>query len=105
MMRVAFAVFLGVALATGAAVAACPTDPQPKTQQTKKHPRTDGCVNLSAVPQISAQVVAAEPAPVARGSSYTPPSAAKYEGPTLGMTKPEPGVRAVPTVGYHWNLE
>ena len=105
MTRIAFAVFLATAVAAGPAIAACPDNVQPKTQQAKKHSRNESCVDLGAVPQISAQVVAAEPPPPAVGSRYTPPASTKYEGPTIGMTKPEPSVRAVPTVGYHWNLE
>jgi hypothetical protein len=103
MVRVAFAVFISAALAGGSAMAACP-DSQ-KVHQSKKHPQTDTCVNLTGVPQISADVVAAEPAPAAKVPTYTEPTPAKYEGPTLGMSKPDPGVKPVPTVGYHWSLE
>ena len=104
MTPIAFAVFISVALAGAAAFAACPDVP-PNARHTKKHPQAESCVNLSGVPQISAQVVAAEPAPIAKAPAYAPSTPATYEGPTLGMSKPDPGVRPVPTVGYHWNLE
>ena len=105
MVRVAFAVFLSIATVGGGAIAACPDNNQPKTQTSKKHKPTDNCVNLTVVPQISAQIVAAEPAPVVKTPTYSDPTPAKYEGPTLGMSKPDPAVRAVPTVGYKWSLE
>jgi hypothetical protein len=104
MVRVAFAVFISLALAHGVATAACPSNP-PKNHQTKAHAQPDNCVNLNAVPQISANIVAAEPRPAAKPPTYAQPTSAPYEGPTLGMAKPDPGVRAVPTVGYHWSLE
>jgi len=28
-----------------------------------------------------------------------------YTGPKVGLTKPEPGVKPAPTVGYHWSLD
>jgi hypothetical protein len=105
MVRVAFAVFISAALAGGGVMAACPDSQPKKAHQSKKHPQTDACVNLTGVPQISADVVAAEPAPAVKAPTYTEPTPAKYEGPTLGMSKPDPGVKPVPTVGYHWSLE
>jgi hypothetical protein len=104
--RIAFAVFIGVALASNGASAACSSDAKPKANISKKHVPVDNCVNLSAVPQISAGIVAAEPAPTApKGPAYTDPTPAKYQGPTLGMSKPDPGVKPVPTIGYKWSLE
>jgi hypothetical protein len=108
MARIAFAVFLGATLFAGMAQAACTVNPPntTNTHQAKKHPPADNCLNLTAVPQISAGVVAAEPAPAVKPPSYIPPTdSGPYQGPTLGMTKPDPGVRAIPTVGYHWSLE
>ena len=108
MVRVAFAVFISIMTVAGGAMAACPdTQPnQPKTQAAKKqHKPAENCFNLMSVPQISAQVVAAEPAPQVKAPTYTAPTQANYEGPTLGMSKPDPGVRPVPTVGYKWSLE
>jgi hypothetical protein len=105
MTRVAFAVFISAVVLSGTgAIAACPSN-QPKTHPSKANPQVDNCVNLNAVPQISANIVAAEPRPAAQAPKYTVPTQAPYEGPTLGMTKPDPGVRAIPTVGYHWSLE
>jgi hypothetical protein len=107
MARIAFAVFMGAILFAGMAQAACTVNPPTtNTQQAKKHPPTDNCLNLTAVPQISAGVVAAEPAPTAKTPSYTlPGDGVTYQGPTLGMSKPDPGVKPIPTVGYHWSLE
>ena len=105
--HIAFVVFIGVTLAATGAYAACPAvQPKPtKPQAAKNRDKIDNCVDLNAVPQISANVVAAEPTvPVAK-STYTPPASTQYEGPTLGMTKSDPGVRPTPTVGYHWSLE
>ena len=104
--RLAFAVFVSIALATAGAVAACPPE-YPKTHPpSKPHPQANNCVDLNAVPQISEHVVAAEPpVPPSKAPAYVAPTPAQYEGPTLGMTKPDPGVRPAPTIGYHWSLE
>lgn len=104
MIRIAFAVFACAALSSVGAVADCFPN-QPKSHSARKQPKTDPCVNLNAVPQISAGIVATEPPPAAKASAYSPPSEAGYEGPTVGLSKPDPGVRPVPTVGYHWRLE
>jgi hypothetical protein len=105
MVRLAFAVFLSTMLAGGAASASCPNDSKPKAHQAQLRQHADNCVDLNAVSQISADVVAAEPTPIVKTPTYTEPTSAKYEGPTLGMSKPDPGVKPVPTVGYHWSLE
>jgi hypothetical protein len=106
--RIAFAVSIAMMLAGGGAVAACPdtpkTDPA-KTHSAKTRAKTDNCVDFDAVPQISAHIVANEPAPPVKAPSYEAPATKAYEGPTLGMTKPDPGVKPTPTVGYHWSLE
>jgi uncharacterized protein YggE len=107
MIRIAFAVFMSFVLGASAALAACPPLPA-KAQTAKQRAQATHCaagVNLGAVPAISANVVASEPAPAARAPTYADPAPAAYEGPTLGMSKPDPGVRPVPTVGYHWSLE
>jgi hypothetical protein len=106
MTRIAFAASMSVALAGGSAMDACPSDAKLKANITKKHMPDENCVNLSEVPQISAGIVASEPAPAApKAPAYMDPTAAKYEGPTLGMVKPDPGVKAVPTIGYKWSLQ
>jgi len=102
MIRIAFAVFVCICLAVGSAVAACPND-QPnninaKARRAKTHAQPSNCVDLNAVPQISANIVGAEPAPIAKRPDYSLPTAAPYEGPTLGFKK-------APTVGYHWQLQ
>jgi hypothetical protein len=104
-VRIAFAVFLGAALSGSAAQAACSVNPPNTTHQPKKQPSADNCLNLTAVPQISAGVVAAEPVPAVKTPGYALPASSPYEGPTLGMSKPDPGVKPIPTVGYHWSLE
>jgi hypothetical protein len=104
MIRIAFAVFACVALSGAGAFADC-SPSQPKSHSARKPPKTDPCVNLTAVPQISAGVVAAEPAPATKAPAYSPAGEVGYEGPTVGLSKPDPGVRPVPTVGYHWRLE
>jgi len=107
MMRVAFAVFVSLVFAGSGASAACPPS-SAKALTAKQRAEAVRCanrVNLGAVPAISANVVAAEPAPAVTAPSYTDPKPGAYQGPTLGMSKPDPGVRPVPTVGYHWSLE
>lgn len=105
MNRIAFAVFVSAVVAVaGNAIAACP-DLQPQAHQTKKPSKTPPCVSLGAVPQISAQVVAGEPAPVAKPKTYEGLPSTPYQGPILGLVKPDPGVKPVPTVGFHWSLE
>jgi hypothetical protein len=47
------------------------------------------------VPQISARTAGVAPAPVVKELSYSLPTTGPYEGPTLGMTKPDPA----PTIG------
>lgn len=107
MKHIAFAVFVSIALAGFGARAACrPTSTKPHT--AKERALAARCakeVNLGGVPEISANVVDSEPAPVIKKSTYSDPKPAPYEGPTLNLTKPDPGVRPVPTVGYHWSLE
>jgi hypothetical protein len=100
--RIALPVFITIFLACSAATAACPVA-EPNSRQAKAHPQADDCVNLGGVPQISANIVAAEPAPAVKAPTSPVPAATPYEGPTLGMAKP--GVRSVPTIGYHWNLQ
>jgi hypothetical protein len=105
MGRVAFAVLISAILAgAGSAIAACP-DTQPQSQQAKKSAANTPCLSLGAVPQISAQVVAGEPAPAVKPRTYEALPVQTYEGPRLGLTKPEPGVKPVPTVGFHWTLD
>ena len=104
MSRIAFAVFISTLLVAGAATADCLSDP-PTGQPAKARKHHEDCVNLTAVPQISASVVAAEPAPVIKPRTPVDPTPAVYQGPTLGMTKPDPGVKPTPTVGFKWSLE
>jgi outer membrane murein-binding lipoprotein Lpp len=103
---IAVALFVGATVVASGALAACPSH-STKTHTVKSHRLANNCVDLNAVPQITSQIVAGEPvASAAKSPAYEPLSTpSKYEGPTLGMTKTEPGVRPSPTVGYRWNLE
>jgi hypothetical protein len=107
MTRIAFAVFLSLVFVGSAALAACPPiSAKPLTAKERLQARhCADRVNLGAVPAISAGVVAAEPAPVVKPPTYIDQKPGAYEGPTLGLSKPDPGVRPVPTVGYKWSLE
>ena len=105
--RIAVAVTAALTLTAPGVLAACPPLSVKPSSYAKPPPtktRADDCVDLNGVAQIGAGIVAAEPAP-SKKTGYAPPSEKPYEGPTLGLTKPEPGVRPAPTVGYHWNLE
>ena len=105
MGRVAFAVFAGVTLAgASSALATCPAV-QPQPLPGKKAQAGPPCVSLGALPEISAQVVAGEPAPVVKRPAYEGLPSNTYNGPRLGLTKPDPAVRPVPTVGFRWSLE
>jgi|HubBroStandDraft_1064217.scaffolds.fasta_scaffold425412_1 hypothetical protein len=103
--RIAFAGFISVALASAGAFAACPPNPvKPPTHPTKPPtPTTTKCVDLGAVPTISENIVAAEPAPKPKNPADSAGTPAPYTGPTVGMAAP--GVKRVPTVGYRWSLE
>lgn len=108
MRRIAFAVLAGVALVASGAFAACPQDHlKAKAHSAKTKSAAGPCVDLNGVPQISEQIIAAEPAgvPPAKRPVYTAPAPAQYVGPTIGLSKPEPGVRPAPTVGYRWSLD
>jgi hypothetical protein len=107
--RIAFAVVVGAILASTGVFAACPAQPvQPKAPHAKVHKPGNDCVDFNALPQISEHIVAAEPAsaPV-KATPAVPllPDNPVYNGPTLGLSKPEPGVRPAPTVGYKWSLD
>jgi hypothetical protein len=110
--RIAFAVFVGAILVTTGALAACPVQPvqpaQPKNHPAKVHKPSNDCVDFNALPQISEHIVAAEPAatPIKAAPAAPPdPVNPTYYGPTLGLSKPDPGVRPAPTVGYKWSLD
>ncbi|HXC30398.1 MAG TPA: hypothetical protein VNV38_20760 [Stellaceae bacterium] len=106
MIRIVFAVFVSSVLVGSAALAACPSTQKPQT--AKARAQAANCanhVNLGAVSAISSNIVNSEPAPAAKAPSYTLPAKADDEGPTVNLSKPQPGVRPVPTVGYHWSLE
>ena len=90
---------------TGAALAACPAPPAHPSTHAKAHKATGGCIDLNALPQIAANIVAAEPMPAPKASAPTKFEDKPYTGPKVGFIKPEPGVKPTPTVGYHWSLD
>ena len=102
---IAFAVFVGVALASSGAVAMCPVQPaHPKPHVKAQKPPTD-CVDLNGLPQISANIVAIEHPPAPKAAAPVDLGDKPYTGPSLGLTKPDPGVKPTPTVGFHWSLD
>jgi len=103
--RIAFVAFASAALLSAGALAACPAPLTHAKHHAKKHLQADGCtVNLNAVPQISEHIVANEPAAAPVKPASREQGETFYTGPTVGMTKPDPGVRPMPTVGYKWSL-
>jgi hypothetical protein len=107
--RIPLAVFFGAILASAGVFAACPAQPvQPKDPHAKVHKQSDDCVDFNALPQISEHIVAAEPSSVpVKTTPEAPPVSddPAYNGPTLGLSKPNPGIRPAPTVGYKWSLD
>lgn len=84
------AIIAASVLGSGAAWASC----------APAHSRSS-CIDFSAVPQISQQIVAAEPAgpvdkPAPIADTKTP-----YTGPTLGIV---PNERRAPEIGYRWAI-
>lgn len=92
-----------VALALCVASAATSTDAA-SCRSKKKHDCTElpAAVNLSTVPEISREIVSAEPAlQKPKTSVVEAPPITTYTGPLVGISE-----RArVPTVGYYWSLE
>jgi hypothetical protein len=107
--RVAFAVFsmcIGAVSAAGAQ-ADCPVPSAQPYNHAKAQKPIKGCVDLNSLPQISAQIVAREPLAAPGKTPPQPPDADKtpYTGPSVGLTKLDPGVKPTPTVGYRWSLD
>jgi hypothetical protein len=103
--RIAFAVFMVAALTGAGATVACPVQPAHPKTHVKAHKTPEGCVDLNGLPQISANIVAVEPLPAPKAAAPVDLGDKPYTGPALGLTKPDPGVRPTPTVGYHWSLD
>ena len=103
--RIAFAVFLGAVLACTGAFADCPAPPNHPKLQAKPHKTAFGCIDLNGLPQISANIIAIEPLPARKAAAPANLDDKPYNGPTVGLTKPDPGVKPTPTVGYHWSLD
>jgi len=105
-MIIAVVLFISAAFIGTSALGACPPDnAKPQSSVAKKTPTKRDCLNLDTLPQISDHVASAKRPTTKARSTYVPPSEQKYEGPTLGLTKPEPGVMPVPVIGYRWSLE
>ena len=103
--RIAFAVLLSAVLASTGALAACPapkTHPKPHEKAQKP---LSSCLNFNDLPQISADIVAIEPLPAPKPATPFDLGDKPYTGPSLGLTKPEPGVKPTPTFGYHWSMD
>jgi hypothetical protein len=105
--RIPNAVLFGAILASTGVFAACPAQPvQPKAPHAKVHKPSNDCVDFNALPQISEHIAAAEPASAPVKTTPAPvPDDPAYNGPTLGLSKPNPGIRPAPTVGYKWSLD
>jgi len=59
-------------------------------------------INFSSVPEISQQIVAAEPVPIQpKTTTVEAPPLTTYTGPTVGVSS----MARAPTVGYYWSLE
>ena len=86
------AIIAASVLASGAGWAACPSETAKRSQH---------CVNLDLVPQISRQLVADEhiAAPPKQAPAAKPE--AGYTGPTIGLNHM---VRRAPEVGYRWSI-
>lgn len=103
--RIAAAVFLSVVLAGAGALAACPAPQDHPKPQAKVRKSANGCIDFNSLPQLSATIIANEPLPARKVAPPVNPDDKPYNGPTLGVTKPDPGVRPIPTLGYHWSLD
>ena len=103
--RIAAAVFVSAVLVAGGALAGCPAPPIHPKPQAKMHKPPNGCVDFNSLSQLSATIVANEPLPAHKVAPPVNPDDNPYNGPTLGLTKPDPGVRPTPTFGYHWSLD
>jgi hypothetical protein len=103
--HIAFAVFLGAALVSAGAIAVCPAPAAHPKTNVKPGKTPQGCVDLNGLPQISANIAAIEPLPAPKHPTPFDLGDKPYTGPSLGLTKPDPGVKPVPTVGYRWSLD
>lgn len=103
--HLAVAILLSAGLAGTGALAACPVPPNQQKLPAKTHKPATGCIDFNGLPQISATIVGVEPLSAHKVATPVNPDDKPYNGPTLNLTKPEPGVRPTPTVGYHWSLD
>jgi len=68
--------------------------------------RSNNCIDLGDVPQISQQIVAGETIAAPPKTAPDSGQSQTYTGPTLGPTTGAgTPVRRAPTVGYHWSLD
>ena len=59
------------------------------------------CLNLDLAPQISQDIVAAQPIPAAPKRAPVVETKTPYTGPTIGINK---SVRQAPEIGYRWAI-
>ena len=100
MRRLIFAAATLAVAATSAAATADAASCGPKTSRNCLD--APAAINFSSVPDISKQIVSAEPG-VTKPPTQTleAPPITTYTGPTVGVNSM---IRA-PTVGYYWSLE
>ncbi len=94
-----FAIGLALAFAVPASgLAAGPCG----TAKTPPCPAPQQSVNFLAVPDITKEIILAEPAaPAAKKTAPEDPGPNFYTGPYIGANKNE----RAPTIGYHWSLD
>jgi hypothetical protein len=59
------------------------------------------CVDLNLAPQVSQDIIAAEPLVTAPKNAPVAAPNSPYTGPTIGLT---PQVRRAPEIGYRWAI-
>ena len=87
-----------------AACAAAATPAGASCRAAKNHDcfNAPATLNFSAVPDISRDIVGAEPAPEKpKTTIIEAPPITTYTGPTVGVSS----MAHAPTVGYYWSLE
>jgi hypothetical protein len=63
--------------------------------------KSRNCVNLDLLPQISQEIIAAEPIAAAPKKAPLTEPVRGYTGPTIGAA---PNLRRAPEVGYRWAI-
>jgi hypothetical protein len=63
--------------------------------------RSRDCVNLNLAPQVTQDIVAAEPITTPAKRPPVLDAASPYTGPTIGINR---SVRQAPEIGYRWAI-